>query len=1004
MSYRSGPAAACALLSLFLLPTPPALAEGSRSLYPASYPSGSTATGARANLDLQPGTRYMNRVIRRGFIYAYARAGEYILLGSSNTGSESDYRGDINVYDPQNFGIPGDETLPASADFTCTGGSSAPGPHYNGPDLGRIRSRAAELAGPNSADGNATVTGGYAPCAYRAPVDGVYGVLFTVARTGGGPNGNVNQVRRSTNSVAAWEVVVRDSADTLEDLEGRVFTYAFLGFTGGNNRPVFSSLYYVTEDGYRYRQDLRGLDPNGYALYANTFGFLDDNEPLYKTLRSDSFAVDNLPLGVSAQPAEYPIFFSDIGPGGIGESGAETVLAALDIPLQPPSPQISDVEFVGTLGGAVTSTGVGGAFRFNTTDTVSYEIVISRDGLDFDAASPANRVLTGIAYTGLHEAVWDGLDNNRQPFPASAEPYPYRAYGRNGEVHFPIIDAENNGLGTAAVPGGGPTIIRLNGADPDDATVFFDDRGYVTRSGELIGNLNGTLCPGPTPAAANPPVSLAGVDSRTDYRRWQNGANRNSDCNPTAGWGDAKGVNLWTYFLTPQFSEVLEIREFTVDVATSVTVVDTAEPGDLVQGSFSYANNGTASALQVSYSLSLQAGLSGVLFGNLPPGAGASYDPADGTVTFTGFPAQLAPGERFDQLTFRYIAPASGPVTVTTGISTTSQDEFPDNDSATGSTAIGAVDVAAAITGVPETASPGAVVTGSVLFSNIGTGDASGITYGFTIGSPGNTPAGVQFPSLPNGVNASFDPASGAVSLTGMPDMLVPGDVVSLSFAYTAPGSDGSTIPVEATIDGSGDADSTNNRAAAETVFSFPPDASLAIDARSVCIQDAPYVEYDVTAVNFTPTSLATVEFLGSDGSVVQTLTDQPLAGARLLWPGAATDPGGNGVAWPGWTFDGNDWQPVPSLVRPALTVRISVNPTAEVSIFYPQPAADCNTNPPGADLPGGPPGPGQPWPPDNGAIGNAAPIPTLGLPILGVLSLLTLLAGAGHLRARAPD
>lgn len=1002
MIDRSGPAAVCALL-LFLLPTSTVLAEGSRSLYPASYPSASTATGARANLDLQPGTRYMNRVIRRGFIYVYARAGEYILLGSSNTGSESDYRGDINVYDPQDFGIPGDETLPAGADFTCTGGSSTPGPHYSGPDLGRIRSRAAELAGPNSADGSATVTGGYAPCAYRAPIDGIYGVLFTAARTGGGPNGVVNQVRRSTNSVAAWEVAVRNSASTLADLEGRVFTYAFLGFTGGNNRPVFSSLYYVTEDGYRYRQDLRGLDPNGYALYANTFGFLDDNEPLYKTLRSDSFAVDNLPLGVSAQPAEYPIFFSDIGPGGVAESEAEVVLGALDIPLEPPSPQIGNVGFIGALGGAVTSTGVGGTFRFSTTDTVSYEIVISRDGLDFDAATPGNRVLTGIAYTGLHEVAWDGLDNNRQPFPASATPYPYRAYGRNGEVHFPIIDAENNGLGTVAVPGGGPTIIRLNGADPDDSTVFFDDRGYVTRSGELIGNLNGTLCPGPTPAAADPPVSLAGVDSRSDYRRWQNGSNRNSDCNPTAGWGDAKGVNLWTYFLTPQFSAVLEVREFPVDVATSVTVVDTAEPGDLVQGSFSYANNGTATALEVSYEFSLQAGLGGVVFGNLPPGASASYNPADGAVTFAGFPAQLAPGERFNDLTFRYIAPASGPVTVATGISTTSQDEFPDNDSATGTTVIGAVDVAVAITGVPATASPGAVVNGSVLFSNLGTGDAVGVTYGFAIGTPGNTPGNVQFYGLPNGVGASFDAASGAVSLTGMPDMLVAGDVVSLSFSYTAPASDGSTTQVEATIGASGDADSTNNDAAAETVFRFPPDASLVIDAQSVCIQDAPYIAYDVTALNFTPTSLATVEFLGSDGSVIQTLTDQPLTGARLLWPEAATDPDGNGVAWPGWTFDGSDWQPVPSLVRPALTVRISVNPTAEATVFYPQSTADCNTDPPGADLPGGPVEPGAPWPPEIGAVGNATTIPTLQLPLLAMLSLLTLLVGARQLRGSMP-
>ena len=56
------------------------LSEGSRSLYPATYP----AAGSRANLDLQVSQRYMDRVLRRGFMYVYAQAGEYIVLGSSN--------------------------------------------------------------------------------------------------------------------------------------------------------------------------------------------------------------------------------------------------------------------------------------------------------------------------------------------------------------------------------------------------------------------------------------------------------------------------------------------------------------------------------------------------------------------------------------------------------------------------------------------------------------------------------------------------------------------------------------------------------------------------------------------------------------------------------------------------------------------------------------------------------------------------------------------------------
>jgi hypothetical protein len=802
-------------------------AEGSRSLYPASYPSGNIAAGARADLDLQDNAYYVNRVKRRGFIYVYAEADEYILLGSSNIGTNSDYRGDVNVYNPQDFGLRGDETIPAAVDFSCTGGSTEPGPHYFGDNVGRISSRAEELAGPDSADLSATVTDGYTPCAYRAPSSGIYGVLFTPANDDLGPSGRVDRVRRSNDGVAAWDVAVRNSASSLQDLDGRVFTYAFIGYTGGNNRPILSTLYYVTEDGYRYRQDLSGLDPNGYALYANTFGFLDDNQPLYKTLRSDGWKVENLPAGVTTQAAEYPIFFSDIGPGGPAEAGAEKVLNALSIPLIPPSPQIRGVSFSGDLGGAVASKGAGGAFSFNTTDTVSYQIVISRDGIDFDAANPLNRMLTGIAYSGAHQVSWDGLDNNLEAFPASITPYAYRAYGRNGEVHFPIIDAENNGSSTVA--GGGPQITRLNGASPGDTTVFFDDRGYVTSSGELVGVLNGTLCdaaiPGTydPPLAANPAVNLNGVDSSTSYRRWENGSNRNRDCDEGAGWGDAKGVNLWAYFLTPEETATLEVREFAVDVGTSISLPETAEPGATVQGNFSFVNFGTNPAA-VSYAMVLPGGLTGVSFSNLP--GSASYDVGSGVVTFSGFPPTLAPGAVLSGLGFSYIAPASGTVTATTEITTDLADERPSNNIATDSIGVGDVDVETLITGVTPATVVGSPVNGSVLFANSGTQDAYGVSYSISVGEPGNTPTDLLFPDLPNGVAASYDVGTGVVTLTGMPSTLLYGEVLSLSFSYTALA--GNPVDIIAGIDTTSlDAISENNDAQASTIALRPSQGVL---------------------------------------------------------------------------------------------------------------------------------------------------------------------------------
>ena len=179
-----------------------AMAEGSRSLYPSTYPS----TGYRANLDVEPGHYYVGKVNRLTFLYVYANAGEYILLGSSSRNSG----GDIHVFNPQSFGITGNETVPSTVNFTC----SATGT-YSGGSRGYIDTRAHELLGPDSADGTTVTGNGYVPCAYQAPTTGIYGVVFTVATSGSsGPSGAVTPLAVDTLSVAAWDVTVRASASS----------------------------------------------------------------------------------------------------------------------------------------------------------------------------------------------------------------------------------------------------------------------------------------------------------------------------------------------------------------------------------------------------------------------------------------------------------------------------------------------------------------------------------------------------------------------------------------------------------------------------------------------------------------------------------------------------------------------------------------------------------------------------------------------------------------------
>ena len=120
---------------------------------------------------------------------------------------------------------------------------------------------------------------------------------------------------------------------------------------------------------------------------------------------------------------------------------------------------------------------------------------------------------------------------------------------------------------------------------------------------------------------------------------------------------------------------------------------------------------------------------------------------------------------------------------------------------------------------------------------------------------------------------------------------------------------------------------------------------TVQINAQPFCDNDTPKVNYSVVTNLINP-GLATIEWVGSDNQVAQTLTNQPLTGT-LLWAGAAVDGNGNPIAWPGWELQGNTWVFVGSTVRPQATLRITVNPTAQILLDYPPGTPLCSTNPP---------------------------------------------------------
>ncbi|MEQ6117992.1 cadherin-like domain-containing protein, partial [Reichenbachiella sp. MALMAid0571] len=103
-------------------------------------------------------------------------------------------------------------------------------------------------------------------------------------------------------------------------------------------------------------------------------------------------------------------------------------------------------------------------------------------------------------------------------------------------------------------------------------------------------------------------------------------------------------------------------------------------------------------------------------------------------------------------------------------------------------------------------------------------------------------------------------------------------------------------------------------------------DRAISIEVTEVCIKDTPYVQYELTAVDFVPTGGATIVWRKLDGTVVEELTNQPLTG-QLLWPGAEVDGEGNPIAWPGWDFVDGVWIQINDGLRPEMELVISVNP-----------------------------------------------------------------------------
>jgi uncharacterized repeat protein (TIGR01451 family) len=230
------------------------------------------------------------------------------------------------------------------------------------------------------------------------------------------------------------------------------------------------------------------------------------------------------------------------------------------------------------------------------------------------------------------------------------------------------------------------------------------------------------------------------------------------------------------------------------DVATALLFPASADAGKPVTGTVTFTNNGPSTASGLTFNLSLAPNLvPAPTLGGLPTGASYSYAAATGVVSLTGIPVTLAATTSLGPITVSYTQPGTATSAVSASINTTTTDSNPANNSATVTIAGNPIaDVATAFV-FPASVDAGKPVTGTLTFTNSGASTASGLTYTLTL--PPNLATAPTLSGLPTGASYNYVPATGVVTLAGMPATLAASAMIGpITVSFTQPGAATSTV------------------------------------------------------------------------------------------------------------------------------------------------------------------------------------------------------------------
>jgi uncharacterized repeat protein (TIGR01451 family) len=630
----------------------------------------------------------------------FAQAGEAIQMGSSAMGLGGS--SNIRVFPPgTSFASTANPAITAplltdpvfaTAVLNCT--SHQPG-------TGRIASRAQELAGPLPS------TGGYTPCTYVAPTSGTYPIVMTPQSLTA--NNNVGTVAAPVvtaaagRNIAAWDVTVRNAGATVQP--GRAFSNALLlrtVFAPATATQFRANVYACT--GYAYSVSFFNHRGGNWTLASDDHGVIDAATgrsnfasfnygqapaigPVFLNAKAPLLTVPDV-----VDDLRHPVFFNTPDPLTItGAGGLQAERGCSPTPITPAVAAPTNVAFTGSGGQAgATNRGSGGTISFDSLPLLdgndySVELDLNANG---SYADPADVTADGLQLDSSGNTFsWDGLDGTGVA-PACGT-YPYRIQDSLVGVHLTQDDVEDSG---------GMQIQRLtlpgDPAFPDSLAATYDDvdpyKGVAVTNTNPSARTNGSSGPG--------------------FHQWS-GSSGNLD------W-----VDTWTTL--PGGTAAAALTVLCADVAiTKSASPSPAVPGAPLTYQLVVTNNGPEAAADVQVSDPLPAGLTFVSASSGCGAAGQSVTCSLGT---------MSPGASQTLTVTADIASAvGGQVVNTAAVTSTTLDPDPANNTATATVDVpleGDADLSIDKTPSTSTVGPGSQVLYTLVVTNDGPSDATGVT------------------------------------------------------------------------------------------------------------------------------------------------------------------------------------------------------------------------------------------------------------------------------------